>query len=42
MQLRGSTALVTGSNRGKGKAFVEGLLAAGANKATPAPEILQM
>ena len=32
MQVRGSTAFVTGANRGIGKAFVEGLLAAGANK----------
>lgn len=32
MEIRGSTALVTGANRGMGKAFVEGLLAAGAAK----------
>ncbi len=32
MHVRGSTALVTGANRGIGKAFVEGLLAAGAKK----------
>ena len=32
MQVQGSIALVTGANRGIGKAFVESLLAAGAKK----------
>jgi len=32
MQVHDSIALVTGANRGIGKAFVEGLLAAGAKK----------
>lgn len=32
MKIEGSVALVTGANRGLGKAFVEGLLDAGAAK----------
>jgi NAD(P)-dependent dehydrogenase (short-subunit alcohol dehydrogenase family) len=32
MEVQGSTALVTGANRGLGKAFAQALLAAGARK----------
>lgn len=32
MQIKGSVALVTGANRGLGKAFVQALLTAGAAK----------